>query len=163
MERKYPLKDVKKLYANSAGRCAMPTCRLKLILPNTQPSDKGIQIGEIAHIIAHSPTGPRHNSEFAKEKLDTYDNRILLCPTCHQTVDAQESQYSVEKLHQIKAGHEIWVHERLDESMSEVTFAELEIAAKAIAAGHHFHDGSFHVIPPAEKIKKMDYLKKQHH
>ena len=79
---------------------------------------------------------------------------LLLCPTCHQTIDAQESRYSVEKLHQIKEHHEIWVHERLDESMSEVTFAELEIAAKAIAAGHHFHDEGFHVIPPAEKIKK---------
>lgn len=77
MERKYPLKDVKKLYANSAGRCAVPTCRLRLILPNTQLADKGIQIGEIAHIIAHSLTGPRHNSEFAREKLDTYDNWII--------------------------------------------------------------------------------------
>jgi hypothetical protein len=38
--------------------------------------------------------------------------------------------------------------------MSEVTFAELEIAAKALASGTHSSNGDLQVIPPEEKIAK---------
>lgn len=153
MTRKYPAPDVKKLYAKSAGRCAIATCRIDIVL-ETPSNDKSKQIGKIAHIVAHGESGPRANRDFQKDKLDAYDNWILLCPTCHDTVDSLESQYTVEQLLKIKSEHEAWVSERLDESMSEVSFAELEIAAKAIASGQHFVNGDFHVITPEEKIQK---------
>lgn len=152
-KRNYPQADVKILYAKSAGYCAMPTCRLNVVLESEQ-EDKTKQIGKIAHIVAHSPIGPRANPEYSKDILDRYDNWILLCPTCHDTVDAQEGKYTVDLLRKIKFDHEMWVIDRLDESMSEVTFVELEIAAKAISTGQHYSNGNFDVITPEEKIQK---------
>ncbi|GJL52082.1 MAG: hypothetical protein NPIRA01_33090 [Nitrospirales bacterium] len=161
MARKLPPADVKILYAKAAGRCAFSSCRVNVVLDGTE-GDKSKQIGKIAHIVAHRPNGPRGDSSFPKEKLDCYDNWMLLCPTCHDVVDAQESEYSTVQLHEIKNDHESWVFQQLDESMSEVSFAELEIATKAIASGKHFISGSFHVIPPGKKIKTNKFTSEVH-
>ena len=67
--RKYPQNHIKILYGLAAGRCAFPDCRKPLILDAT--SDQIQQIGEIAHIVAHSPSGPRADALYPKEKLDT--------------------------------------------------------------------------------------------
>ena len=151
--RKYPQADIKILYAKAGGRCSFSSCRKDVVLESTH-KEKKKQIGKIAHIVAHSSNGPRANSGFPHDKLDTYDNWILLCPTCHDTVDAQESKYTVDSLLEIKAEHEAWVADQLDQGMSSVSFAELEIAAKAIASGKHSNASDFQVIPPGEKISK---------
>lgn len=151
--RKYPKLDLKILYGKAAGRCAFSTCRKLLILEAT-PSGKAKQIGKIAHIIAHSPAGPRGDTDYPKDKLDTYANWVLLCPTCHDTVDTQPENFPPEALHRIKQEHELWVEERLDEEMSNVSFAELEVAAKALATGRFSEVTDFHVIPPELKIAK---------
>lgn len=153
MARKYPQADVKILYGRAAGRCAFSNCRIPIVLDEFG-NNKTKQIGKIAHIVAHSPSGPRADALYPKEKLDTYDNWVLLCPTCHDTVDAQDDKYSVDELIKVKSDHEHWVTEMLDESMSDVSFAELEIAANSIATGVHAGNGDFYVITPEEKIKK---------
>lgn len=151
--RKYPQAEVKILYGGAAGRCAFESCRMFLILPE-DGNDKTKQIGIIAHIIAHSPNGPRANPKYPKNKLDAYENWILLCPTCHATVDAHKEKYTIEILHEIKRKHETWVKQQLDNGMSLVGFAELEIATKAIASGQHTIDATFQLICPQEKIIK---------
>ena len=153
MVRKYPNADLKILYGKAAGKCAMPKCRIDIVLEQKQ-DEKRKQIGKIAHIVAHSTNGPRADDSYPKEKLDAYDNWVLLCPTCHDTVDALDSKYSVSDLLNIKSKHEEWVTLRLDESMSEVSFAELEVASKAIASGKHFTSSDFSLISPEEKIEK---------
>jgi len=154
MTRKYPIADVKILYGLAAARCAFPSCRKEVVLEGIA-TDKTKQIGKIAHIVAHSGGGPRSDPNYPKEKLDTYENWVLLCPTCHDTVDAQENQYTVEHLQNLKADHEKWVQDTLNDTMSEVTFAELEVAVKGIAAqqGTRPADG-FGVITPDEKIER---------
>ncbi len=152
--RKYPQADVKILYARAAGRCSFSNCRKDVVLEKFK-SEKTKQIGNIAHIVAHSSDGPRGDSLYPSDKLDTYENWILLCPTCHDTIDIQEEKYSVGYLRKVKDEHEAWVSEQLDQGMSEVSFAELEIAAKALASGKHSSNGDgFKVIPPEEKINK---------
>ena len=94
------------------------------------------------------------------EERDHYDNLIYLCPSCHTKIDKQEDDYPAEDLFQLKEEHESWVSSRLDEVMSEVTFAELEIAAKSIASGAHADGEDFSVIPPDEKIRKNGLSKK---
>lgn len=151
--RKYPQADIKILYAKAAGRCSFPECRKVVVLEKTL-GDKTKQVGKIAHIVAHSSKGPRADSTYPKDKLDTYENWLLLCPTCHDIVDAQVSKYSVSFLRQIKNEHESWIAEQLDQGMSEVSFAELEIAAKALESGKHSSTDDYQVIPPEEKIVK---------
>jgi tetratricopeptide (TPR) repeat protein len=94
--------DYKLLWGRAAGICSKPDCRkdLTVILEN-RPS---YNVGEMAHIIAKKPDGPRGIAEGGS---DAYDNLILLCPTCHRLVDkATEGTFPVEILHEWKAQHE---------------------------------------------------------
>ncbi len=61
-------------------------------------------VGEMAHIIAHSEGGPRGR---AGGGSDAYPNLILLCPTCHKKVDkAPEGEFTEEMLLRWKVDHE---------------------------------------------------------
>lgn len=78
----------------------------------------------------------------------------MLCPTCHDIIDTQPENYPTEALRRIKQEHERWVEEQLDEEMSNVSFAELETAAKALSTGKFSESTGFSVIPPELKIAK---------
>ena len=150
--RKYPSPDVKYLYGAAAGRCAFPNCRKHLLLPTTN-EEKAKQIGRIAHIIGHADSGPRGDANYPREKLDTYDNWILLCPTCHEIVDAQPERYTPDFLRQLKNEHEQWVNQMLPSAMANATFAELEVAVKGIMNQSGVVGINLSVIPPEKKIK----------
>lgn len=114
MTRRYPLGDVKILWALAAGRCCFPGCRDVCIVAATT-YDRTAALGDIAHIVAHSPTGPRADAAFPKDALDTYENWVLLCPTHHRLVDAQANSYTAATLRHWKATHEAWVADQLRE------------------------------------------------
>ncbi len=155
MTRKYPAADVKMLYGRAAARCAFPRCRIDLVLDGTA-HDKTKQIGKIAHIIAHGNSGPRADTGYPAEKRDTYGNWILLCPTCHDTVDAQENTYTTQYLRDLKRDHEQWVRESLESVIASVGFAELEVAVKGIAQKEGPVVTGFSVIAPDDKIRKNE-------
>lgn len=150
--RKYPQSHVKVLYGLAAGRCAFSACRREIILEGVA-NDEHKQIGKIAHIVGHSDSGPRGDSAFPREKLDTYENWVLLCPTCHDTVDIQPAQYTVGRLRTVKDEHEQWVRASLASEMSAVGFPELEVVAKAIASADT-PTQDFSVTPPKDKMAK---------
>lgn len=157
MSATYPTKVF--LAMKSGNICAFKDCRKALTADgvNAHPA----VIGEAAHIYGESPgtkTKPasaRYRAEMTNAQRNHYDNLIYLCPTCHTKIDKQEKDYPAELLFALKAEHESWVAEQLDQGMSEVSFAELEIASQALASGKHSSNGdSFEVIPPGEKINK---------
>lgn len=74
--------DIKLLWGRAAGRCSNPACNADLTV--ILEDDPAYNVGEMAHIIAHAPGGPRGRIGGGS---DTYDNLILLCPTCHRHVD----------------------------------------------------------------------------
>ena len=88
-------------------------------------------IGEECHIIAKSPDGPRGDASFSKEKIDKYDNLVLMCSIHHIIIDDQPSNYPVEKLKEIKNSHEKWVRESLSSFDSQKQRAD-EIYASYI-------------------------------
>ena len=95
-------KDLKKLWGLAAGRCSFPGCCEDLI-PVLSGSDPTV-IGEMAHVIAQSPAGPRGTFDRGP---DTYENLILLCPTHHRMVDkAIPGTYPPDLLRSCKADHE---------------------------------------------------------
>jgi len=154
MARKYPLADVKVLYSRAGGRCSFPDCRLDLVI-EAKKEGKTKQIGLIGHIIAHSDKGPRTDSSYPPEKLDTYENWILLCGTHHDVIDTIESEYPVEDVRKMKKNHEEWVQESLEKQIINIGFAELEVAATAISSANAMlTKSSFDLLPPAEKIEK---------
>lgn len=98
-------KDMKLLWGNAGGHCSNPGCRRKL--SETGVGGEQYILGEQAHIIAKQVHGPRGQEAGGD---DTYDNLVLLCPTCHTMIDkAPEGTYPEDKLLEWKAEHEAWV------------------------------------------------------
>ena len=94
--------DTKILWGRAAGICSNPTCRSDLTVMLNQ--NGSYNVGEMAHIIAKSNTGPRGIQTGGP---DTYENLILLCPTCHRKIDkAPPGEYTEQMLHDWKDQHE---------------------------------------------------------
>ncbi len=146
------------LAMRSGQHCALPECRINLTSDGVQANT--VVIGEAAHIYGEKDGSARYKKEMSNYERNHFDNLMYLCPSCHTKIDKQFEDYPAEKLIEIKRRHEVWVSERLDEGMSEVTFAELEIAAQAIASGQHSTNIDFHVITPEEKIQKNGLTQK---
>jgi hypothetical protein len=54
---------------------------------------RSIPIAERAHIVAHSPEGPRGDPTVSAEHLRDPANIVLLCPTCHTKADKEPRAY----------------------------------------------------------------------
>jgi hypothetical protein len=93
--------DLKLLWGRAAGICSKPGCGEDL----TALVERGAYVvGEMAHVIARKPAGPRGTSDGGS---DRYDNLILLCPTHHRHIDkAPEGTYSEDLLREWKTQHE---------------------------------------------------------
>lgn len=109
------MKDVKMLWGRAGNRCAFPDCRIKLT-----PDGKIDTLGEMAHIVAKSPQGPRGNSDMPIDKRDDYPNLILLCPTHHKMIDTFPEEWTIEKLLQLRQEHEQWVSSQLEQRRIDV-------------------------------------------
>jgi hypothetical protein len=108
-------KTRKILWAKAANHCAM--CKHTLV------EDEGILtghfvIGEECHIIAQNVDGPRFDPTVSTSLLHSYDNLILLCPTCHTKIDKNVKKYTVARVKELKQNHEAWVHQRLNTSLT---------------------------------------------
>ncbi|MDD5021925.1 MAG: HNH endonuclease signature motif containing protein [Endomicrobiaceae bacterium] len=101
--------DIKKLWGLSAGRCNYPSCTNKCIdlLDISNPTI----LGEMAHVIAESPKGPRG---IAKGGDNTYLNLILLCPHHHNMIDKAPKKFPANLLYKWKENHERKVRKALD-------------------------------------------------
>src|SRR5579859_6404893 len=94
-------KEIKKLWGLAAGRCSRPGCQQECI---TFANSETTVVGEMAHVIAKKPSGPRG---IAAGGEDTYENLVLLCPTHHTEVDkAPDGTYPPDLLMHWKQTHE---------------------------------------------------------
>ena len=65
-------------------------------------------IGEMGHIAPSSRKGPRMGMARPAE-VDGFGNLMLLCPSCHRTVDTEPDLWPGDVLLAVKAEHEGWV------------------------------------------------------
>lgn len=102
------------LWSSSGGFCEFDGCEQRLIFEDV---GKIVNIADKAHIISHSPKGPRGEERekrgMNEEEIDSPDNIILLCQNHHKLVDANPEKYTVDILCNMKRKHEQWVLERL--------------------------------------------------
>jgi len=115
--RNISLNTTKRLYGLSGNVCANPSCRKKLITENNQ-------IGEIAHICAASPDGPRYDPNMTDDERRSIDNLLLLCETCNNLVDHNEKDYPVSLLKQWKNNHEGFVSSDIYNTYFQNIFAK---------------------------------------
>jgi hypothetical protein len=112
--RSYTDRTLKLLWGRSAGRCAIPDCRIELFADATD-YDPIVVIGEIAHVAAIQDGGPRAAPGMGIGQRNDYDNLILLCRNCHAVIDGQPGSHSIEWLKALKSAHELWVRSSLPE------------------------------------------------
>lgn len=123
-------KEIKILWGRSGNRCAI--CKLELT-----PDGEKQTLGEMAHIIARSEDGPRGCSSLPSNERDKYSNLILLCPTHHAEIDKNFSDWPVTKMLEIKAKHEGWVSEQLNNgNISVSTIDNAEFLENRVLAWH---------------------------
>ncbi len=113
------------LWGKAGATCAFPNCRRRLVR-DASPNDREVLVGEIAHIVAQSPGGPRRVAEIPGGDVDGNGNLILLCHEHHELVDQQPNTYPSERLLQFKADHEEWVRIRLSKDQKHEELSQTE-------------------------------------
>ena len=114
-------KDIKLLWGRSGNRCAM--CKTPLT-QDKEAVTATYTLGEQAHIVGEKTSAARGKSSLTLDERNSYHNLILLCPTDHTEIDRNKEDWPVEKLHQLKSEHELWVMETLSESVDLHKIAE---------------------------------------
>lgn len=103
VRKRIPTETKLHLFSKAAGHCQRPEC-LQPLFPAEMGGDK--HIAEMAHVIPHGETGPRHDERPSEEfEADSYENLILLCPTCHTIIDKDPAGYSRGTLLGWKSNH----------------------------------------------------------
>ena len=101
--------EIKRLWGKAAGICSHPDCNTDCL--QFLDADDPTIVGEMAHIIAKKPDGPRGKASGGE---DTYANLILLCPTHHTLIDkAPEGTFPEVMLQEWKTNHEAEISNRL--------------------------------------------------
>lgn len=124
--------DAKLLWGRAAGICSNPDCRADLtaVLEET----RSYNVGEMAHIIARSEQGPRGTTGGG---ADTYENLLLLCPTCHRHIDkSPEGTFTVEQLHGWKTEHEQGIRAQFRDVVLE-SFDDLKLEVTKLLIDNH--------------------------
>ncbi|HHQ4712022.1 TPA: HNH endonuclease [Aeromonas veronii] len=121
-------KDIKLLWGRSGNRCAM--CKIELTQDKNADSSS-FTLGEQAHIVGEKEKASRGQSLLSEKQRNFYHNLILLCPNHHTEIDSNEQDWPVEKLHQIKSEHELWVSETLS-ATTDLVKASKQVAVAAI-------------------------------
>jgi hypothetical protein len=92
------------------------------------PDDLDVDFGELAHVIAASPGGPRDVplADVSLEDRAHHSNIILLCANCHTVIDKAPAAYPSEMLRQ-------WKLKRLEEIRAAVSTPKFASRAEARA------------------------------
>lgn len=104
-KRHYTQKTLKILFTLSGNQCAHPECANNITEQATEHSPE-LVTGQISHIYAIRKKGPRGKPGLTQKELNSPENLILLCPTCHAIVDGQYESYPAEMLKSWKHDHE---------------------------------------------------------
>lgn len=148
--RNISLPTQKILWGTCGGTCAK--CDGSLY---KNVGDRLVAIGEYAHIVGVKTNSARYNSILTPDEKNSFDNLILLCPSCHTEIDKLPvpEKYSVPNLNVIKDVHLRKVRERLGITITSITFNELEAVTKYLV-GTPVNSRDLTLIPPKAKIDR---------
>lgn len=99
----YSEQTLKKLFALGGNECAFPGCTAPIV-----DTEHGVVTGQICHIKARNPDGPRYDANQTQAERNGYANLLVMCAPHNKIVDDEvmRDQFSVELLTQIKTNHE---------------------------------------------------------
>lgn len=82
-------------------------------------------IGDVAHIVGEQRDGPRGDSTLSSDERNHPANLLLLCGNHHKLVDTSVSDFSVDRLLEIKQAHEDWVKNSLEQMRRSSSSSQL--------------------------------------
>lgn len=100
----YSEATLKRLFALSGNVCAFPGCDAPIV-----DTEHGVVTGEICHIKARSPHGPRYDPDQTPTERDGYENLMLMCGAHNKIVDDHSTHdaFTVQMLQHYKLDHEL--------------------------------------------------------
>lgn len=107
--KKIPSRNIKEettrmLWAVSAGICEFSGCTNRLYTHHV--TKENVNLAKRAHIYAFSQGGKRYSPLKHTDKINEFDNLMLVCDRCHDLIDSPNTEYSAEQLIQMKREHE---------------------------------------------------------
>jgi len=124
--------DIKLLFVRSGNRCAFPKCTAPMAFNETL-------IGEVCHMKGARPGSARHDPNQSDVERHDYTNLILMCPTHHTVIDADEDAYTVEYLLKLKSLNEQRSEPVSDEEASRVAQDFVLISNRGQSGGISAH------------------------
>ena len=102
---------IRALFVKSGNECAFPGCTHELV------ADGNLFVAEVCHIEAANPRGARYNpSSSIENRRRSYNYLMILCHAHHRRIDSYPDTYTVERLKQMKAEHELRMQNRVFEA-----------------------------------------------
>lgn len=144
-------KDIKLLWGRSGNRCAI--CKVDLT-QDKEAVSASYTLGEQAHIVGEKEDAPRGKSTLTLDERNSYHNLILLCPNHHTEIDNNEADWPVEKLHQVKSEHELWVVATLSSTIDQFMLAKQTVVTSIIDSAvklcrlDHWRDWTSYALSP---------------
>ncbi len=145
------LSTLKSLFARSLNLCAFPGCSCPIA------EHDGVITGEVCHIKADSPGGPRYDQHQTDKERHSEGNLILLCSRHHTMVDADADKFPADALLQMKRDHQVTgtpVIARDTERIAEVLLQRYE---SHIAI--HSNNGVIAIASPNAQINQTIHIK----
>lgn len=115
------LPTIKILFARSKNQCAFPGCSAPIA------ECSGTVTGEVCHIRALNPGGPRYDPNQTPEERNAAMNLVLMCGRHHKIIDTETETYTVARLQAIKHSHE-------EKGVAEISPAAARIAQQLQAS-----------------------------
>jgi hypothetical protein len=91
------------LFVRAGGQCEFDDCK-RYLLEHHVTLTEGV-FGEMAHVVAFKPEGPR-GQEARPAQIHDVSNLMVLCPGCHKLIDDHPDQYTRRTLEHFKVAHE---------------------------------------------------------
>lgn len=142
----------RKLLAASGGFCGNPNCHKNLF--DFFESGEITNIEELAHIIGQKEDGPRGDDELPLTQRDEFDNIILLCPTCHTTIDKNPQLFPKETIRKWKREHQ----ERIENLFITPKFDSREDARKYVLPLLAENKAIFEAFGPFSENAAKDHM-----
>lgn len=96
-----------KLYTLSGNICAFPQCSAPIV-----DTVQDVITGQVCHIKAKSPKGPRYDPNQTPEERDGFSNLMVMCAAHNKIIDDESTRdrFPVEVLVRYKLDHEAQYH-----------------------------------------------------
>lgn len=145
MARKGYKEDVaRRLQILSGNKCAFPGCTTELL----QSNDADTWVGQVTHICAASPGGPRYDSRQTDDERNGFDNLMIMCATHNTVIDRNVEKYTVEVLRKMKNDHESQFrgNTEADTAIVEKILDEKAVGIRSFSRGTEYMDSELEAV-----------------